>query len=118
MGLRKPNDGSKFRIGVQIANGLELVYQGAAWLPAEQPNFTAVSTAEIYIFDEYLSQRVEALPVLLRQYQKPYPGKQLLIEIRNLGVESIELSEVKREEIPPELRDVRGLMAKLKQVGD
>jgi len=54
--------------------------------------------------------------VLLREYMKPYPGNKLCLEVRNIGIQSVELREVTLEEIPPELRDTRGLAEKLKKV--
>lgn len=66
-----------------------------------------------YLYDRYATTVIASGVGCVRRYEKPYPADHIIIGLRNLVVQKIEVCTVKPEEIPAEFRDGEALIKQI-----
>lgn len=99
-------------------------HAGAAWTPKGAllnsevwSKFTHQAgraySCTTYLYDRYATTVISSGVGCVRRYEKPYPAGHIIIGLRNLVVQKIEVRTLKPGDVPAELRDGEALIQQI-----
>lgn len=78
----------------------------------------SVRSFDMYLFDQYVVAAYQGQVYKVTEYMKPFPTKHLALAFKNWAVLDLTIREVKREEIPAELREIAKLIESNKMTAE
>ncbi|MCK6471984.1 MAG: sigma-70 family RNA polymerase sigma factor [Planctomycetes bacterium] len=81
----------------------------ARWLKTLETRTNATIATSIYCLGSHIIHTVHNTPTMVYEYDAPYPGETICINLENVAIFEMSIREIREAEMPDNLRDIEAL---------